>query len=642
MSCGTFRPCFSASQCSDGEQSSANCWIVIIVQASLSLILILTAAMRKKLKSRRELKKEGPESQSKRNLSDLLPMMRQSSTVQMVKLEMSAEEIGDTEDFAKAAMNEGDKSPNSVATDKFEVNPVYDLDGAAEEDKPTEPKITTGTLYDLHSGQTSERNAYHPYNMSTSEKDGNAPSSASSYQSSALLSMVVDGEGGEGEDLSIEGSSLSHEKKVEASPDDVVPEEVAPTILRRSLPVNMRENVDQVPAPATLRWSAPKIIKESVDQEKAPTPLRWSSPETMNEKKNVNEKVAPTTLRRSLPVNMRENFAASSTKQFSENFLGGIEDESESAGRLRKSNNKTPISTMNSPLCKTFRSEKNFIMSNVHPDLIIPSSHDPEYEPIPEWSVGLVLHTAGKAFLQWENNQNMVMNNLGLAFFASSFASLLAMVFRYEEDMAECNPEHHIIGTKQWLGGNTRALSSTIDAFKFLPIFLLIAYIGFLVDRWRNFMVSCHTIQGRIKDLGMLAGSIPSVPVSIEERKHLYKIYRYLNSVHILLYRNFISIFKNGDDGIGRMVEMGLITEDEAVIIDSFGNKAREGLLTMLLVEMKKLVNRSEDEVDATSNSIVLKTKACELRGEMSKLHDLFVRGKFFNMLTCYRNRVIC
>ena len=191
--------------------------------------------------------------------------------------------------------------------------------------------------------------------------------------------------------------------------------------------------------------------------------------------------------------------------------------------------------------------------------------------------------------------------------------------------------DHMIIGTSEWIRENGQALKGTIDAFKFLPIFLLVAYVGFLVDRWRKFMVECHTIQGRIKDFGLLLGAIPSVPVSIEDRKHLYKIYRYLNSIHILLYRNFISLFKNGDDGIARMVDIGLITEDEAIIIDSWGNKAREGLLSMLMVEIKQMLSRSEDKIDATANSIVIKEKACSLRGHMSRFHDLFLRGEFLH-----------
>ena len=101
------------------------------------------------------------------------------------------------------------------------------------------------------------------------------------------------------------------------------------------------------------------------------------------------------------------------------------------------------------------------------------------------------------------------MANLGWSFFASFFASFLALVFQYERAMEQCIKDdeiedHKIIGTSDWIRENGQALESTIDAFKFLPIFLLVAYVGFMVDRWRNFMVECHTIQGRIKDFGIL------------------------------------------------------------------------------------------------------------------------------------------
>ena len=52
---------------------------------------------------------------------------------------------------------------------------------------------------------------------------------------------------------------------------------------------------------------------------------------------------------------------------------------------------------------------------------------------------------------------------------------------------------------KDWLMGHAGSFGSAIDAFKFLTVFLLLAYTAFLVDRWREFMIICHAIQGKLK-----------------------------------------------------------------------------------------------------------------------------------------------
>lgn len=77
------------------------------------------------------------------------------------------------------------------------------------------------------------------------------------------------------------------------------------------------------------------------------------------------------------------------------------------------------------------------------------------------------------------------------------------MMFKHERWKQDCYIEaeeavvYYVSTTKEWIMGHINPFDSAIDAFKFLPIFLILAYAAFLlVDRWRTFMVLCHTIQG--------------------------------------------------------------------------------------------------------------------------------------------------
>ena len=65
------------------------------------------------------------------------------------------------------------------------------------------------------------------------------------------------------------------------------------------------------------------------------------------------------------------------------------------------------------------------------------------------------------------------------------------------EDCMEGSGTEYFLDTKDWIMGHSAPFRTAIDAFKFLPTFLLLAYIAFLVDRWRQFLVTCHSLQGK-------------------------------------------------------------------------------------------------------------------------------------------------
>jgi len=163
------------------------------------------------------------------------------------------------------------------------------------------------------------------------------------------------------------------------------------------------------------------------------------------------------------------------------------------------------------------------------------------------------------------------------------------------------------------------------DGYKFLPIFLLLAYMGFLVERWRQFLLTCHTIQGRIHDIGFLCGSGVKTPIDIDTQKKMYTIYRYLNVVHILCLKNFSPALQQLKVDPNYTSDLCLLTEKEATLVSSMENKGRDGVITLLAFAAQDLLE-SKNGTSSTSTKTIVLDKICDLRGSCSKLHDLFVR----------------
>jgi hypothetical protein len=276
------------------------------------------------------------------------------------------------------------------------------------------------------------------------------------------------------------------------------------------------------------------------------------------------------------------------------------------------------------PLFSTHRSEDNFLRSNDDPAIHYPSTYLSEYIPMDKSAISTMKHMA-KAFMGQRQMRFVFTRSAGLAFLTSSLTTLLYMNFRYEDDMSEFCPNTEIFELKDWLQGSSKALVATADGFKFFPIFLLLAYTAFLVDRWRTFLVTCHSMQGSIHSIGLLCGSASDTPLSESSKKQLYKIYRYLNTIHILCLKSFSPSLSALEIDTDYVTKMCLLTEDEASFVATMENKARDGMLALLSKEVDKLLNESSSK-NSASFSNVANGMICDLRGHCSRLHDLFIR----------------
>eukprot|EP00594_Rhizosolenia_setigera_P006378 CAMPEP_0178944326 /NCGR_PEP_ID=MMETSP0789-20121207/3086_1 /TAXON_ID=3005 /ORGANISM="Rhizosolenia setigera, Strain CCMP 1694" /LENGTH=371 /DNA_ID=CAMNT_0020624031 /DNA_START=681 /DNA_END=1796 /DNA_ORIENTATION=+ len=222
-----------------------------------------------------------------------------------------------------------------------------------------------------------------------------------------------------------------------------------------------------------------------------------------------------------------------------------------------------------------------------------------------------------------------------LAMCATIASSFIAMFHKYEYYLQEaCEDgidfdasEDHALHFKGWIMGQQDPYNAAITSYKFLPIFLLLAYIAFLVQRWRDFMVTCHSLQGRFGDLGILVGSIPGKDVTLREKKQLYRIYRLINSLHIMLYKEHMREDFNGSNCIAHLVYLELLTKEEAEAYAARGKKMRESLCSTLMSEVDTLIDMStkSDKV-LESKSLTIHGKICDIRGTMAKWGDLFIR----------------
>jgi hypothetical protein len=293
-----------------------------------------------------------------------------------------------------------------------------------------------------------------------------------------------------------------------------------------------------------------------------------------------------------------------------------------------------------SPFTLTHRSENNFLMKNDDPDIEYPNAYPPEYTLLERGGFAIVKHTFESIRDQKQFRRVLVVSS-GLSLLTGSLTSLVAMAFRYEEEVAMVCPESDHIHFKMWVSGNINAIGTTLDGYKFFPVFLLLAYTAFLVDRWRNFLVVCHSIQGRIHDIGLLCGSSPDLPVSEGAKRKLYTIYRYLNMVHILCLRSFSPSLKNMNLKEEFVTELGLLTPEEAELLTSMENKARDGTLTLLAHATSELLSELSSLEERSSKMTVVNTKICDLRASCAKLHDLFIRDNP-NEYVMFMNTLIC
>jgi len=200
------------------------------------------------------------------------------------------------------------------------------------------------------------------------------------------------------------------------------------------------------------------------------------------------------------------------------------------------------------------RNEANFIMDNSSGGLAIPPACPLEragliYSPMSLTAI-VVLRNAG--------SRNMMVNALGFGLMMSSFVSLVWLAEMKGSDSVDA-----IIVSM--LRSRIRLARS---GFNFLVAFLIIGLLNFVVARWRDYLVTCQTVQAKLRDLGVAIGAAVTNGADAATRVRLFQIYRYLNVVHCMTYAGSDDQLPQTADGYGML---GLLTPAEAKCLEPLG-----------------------------------------------------------------------
>lgn len=161
-------------------------------------------------------------------------------------------------------------------------------------------------------------------------------------------------------------------------------------------------------------------------------------------------------------------------------------------------------------------------------------------------------------------------------------------------------------------------IGQLISTFRFFPAFLLLGLLSYTTGRWRESLVNAHTIQARIHDIGAAVGGAV-IRVDLPTRKVLYRLYRYLNTVHALTYQ---SVHPRLPRELAGFIPLGLLTPMEVTLLLPMQNKVRDTLIAWTQATIEQLVQERCIRHTAVGNMMIP-----GLRGICARHHDLFVRN---------------
>ena len=248
------------------------------------------------------------------------------------------------------------------------------------------------------------------------------------------------------------------------------------------------------------------------------------------------------------------------------------------------------------------RYERNFVRSNSDEKLIVP----------PKYTAERAMYFLRPATLlsilaQSEPVARAVVNSVGLAFVASAFATL---VWYAHVDLGTASKV--IVATE-------KSLSHVLSGFGFFPAFLLLGLLTYVVDRWRDFLTNCHTVQARFHDIGVSVGGAVIDPRCEKTRSNLYKLYRYLNVAHA---KTYASVCQQIPNNLSGFVPLCLLTKQEVSLLGKVPNKSRDVLIVWIRNVVENMIRDGQVRELSIDSSMFM-----TLRGICARHHDLFVRN---------------
>jgi len=266
---------------------------------------------------------------------------------------------------------------------------------------------------------------------------------------------------------------------------------------------------------------------------------------------------------------------------------------------------------------RTFR---NFTRSNLDTNLIRPPNYSPS-----RWTGAFDRRTLYRYIMSTDAFMPVFFQTVGIGLFSSALGSLFYLLLHHEAyvyDDAAFRAGHTLTsdGSIAYVITTTAVATRDItNSFKFFPSFLLIGYVGYAVGRWRKFQSYGYSMQGRIHDIGMMVGGSLKQPEQPETQQFAFRIYRYLNLVHLMVYKSKSAWLSELTSG--HIVSLGLLTPEEVKILEPMKNKMRDTVLGWISCEVQS----------ALEKGICERSMACPcidnigyLRGKCAAYHDQF------------------
>lgn len=289
--------------------------------------------------------------------------------------------------------------------------------------------------------------------------------------------------------------------------------------------------------------------------------------------------------------------------------------------------------------CKQARDEVNFMRSNTDPMLFRP----PDY-PTERWTNDLSRSNLYRYLFLFQLRDTF-LRSLAFAFLASSIGTLLWMLIERERFDAQTergdasffwssSASSSLFSSSSSRSGAPRislpittflasARSTVTEAqanFKFYPIFLIQGYAAYAIVRWRSFVTTSYAIQGRIHDVALVVGGAIARPSELRSRQMAFRLYRYLNLVHLLCYMSKHEWLKKLTLETN-FVQLGLLTPIECAVLEPMKNKKRDTVLAWISCEIQQGIASGLLYPSCTTTAL---DNVAFLRGKMAAFHDQF------------------
>lgn len=276
--------------------------------------------------------------------------------------------------------------------------------------------------------------------------------------------------------------------------------------------------------------------------------------------------------------------------------------------------------------CRHQRTETNFMRSNADPALVRP----PNY-PTERWASDLTRSKLYRYLFLFQLRDTFLLS-FAFALIASAASTLLWMLTERERfDLGGTNfffwsnaATTAAAPVAAFLASARHTIDSLQSNFKFYPIFLIQGYAAYAIVRWRDFVLTSYAIQGRIHDIALICGGALANPSELRSRRLMFRLYRYLNAVHLLCYQNKHEWLRRLNIETS-CVKLGLLTPEESRILWPMANKARDTLLAWISSEVQAGV---ADGLLYPSCATTALDNVAFLRGKMAAFHDQFATNQ--------------